>query len=111
MITRRTFLATAATAVAAPACKPKACQMVAGGRSEAETSGERDSGTGIPEGCQRRSQIEKVWHPFRVRSFRPYGPEVSLRSTSGYRLATLRVADQTTFTRDRSSPTLQPFNL
>ena len=38
----------------------------------------------------RRRSVDALWHPFRMRILRSGGPGVSLRSTPGYALASLR---------------------
>lgn len=86
---------------------PKGCQIVAGGRSEAETTGTISiKKNAHPEGVQdsgRHSRrilsfitsylAAQIWHPFEVRfvsSLLPGG--LRCAPTTGYSLATLRVA-------------------
>ena len=47
---------------------------------------------GVPDSLSTLSGTSSFWHPFGVQTALPRGPGVSLRSTPGYYLASLRLA-------------------
>ena len=58
-----------------------------------DTPGWVRRGSCIPEGCQTPRAARQFWHPAGVQLLICPAPEVSLRSTSGYLLASLRDGD------------------
>jgi hypothetical protein len=82
--------------------KPKACQKLAGGWSASGNLRFAAKNKTTLKGSQKFA-LSFFLHPFRVRCFSRIDPGVSLRSTPGYLLTTLRVVcwhlNQKTFLR------------
>ena len=85
---------------------PKGWQMVAGGRSLAQTSGVASQREGTPAGCQiapcpsSASPVSAVWHPFGMRpALAPVPGGLHCIATPGYRLETLRVSETVSLSR------------
>jgi hypothetical protein len=71
------------------------CKMVAGGRNASEDLRKKANALRTPEGCQLRKlcSLQALWHPFGMQFLPRVSGGLRVASTSGYRLPTLQVVE------------------